>query len=244
MVSDARPRSIRWAAFFAVAACASLTIDISVARCQLDTWPLGDFRKMLDISEVFAHGFGAFMILMTVAVLDPLNRPRLPRVAACAFGAGLMAQVVKHLFPRMRPNVFDASGDVMSTFLPWGVETHEQAVELGRRAIQSFPSGHTATAVGLAFGLAWLYPRGRWLFAVFALLAAAQRIGSSAHYVSDTLAAAAMASVVAGVCLSERGSGRWFTRFEQTCQRSNADHAESPCTPAAVQVSQRGRRAA
>ena len=115
---------------------------------------------------------------------------------------------------------------MLSTFLPWGVGTHEQAVELGRRAIQSFPSGHTATAVGLAFGLAWLYPRGRWLFAVFALLAAAQRVGSSAHYVSDTLAAAAMASVVAGVCLSERGSGRWFTRFEQSRQRAIADHAE------------------
>ncbi len=244
MVSDVRPRSILWAAFFAVAACASLMIDVPVARCKLDTWPLGDFRKMLDISEAFAHGFGVFLILTTVAVLDPWNRPRLPRVAACAFGAGIMAQVAKHLFPRMRPYAFDSAGDVLSTFLPWGVGTHEQAVELGRRAIQSFPSGHTATAVGLAFGLAWLYPRGRWLFAVFALLAAAQRIGSSAHYVSDTLAAAAMASVVAGVCLSERGSGRWFTRFEQSRQRAIADHAEPPCDPEAVQLGARSQRAA
>ena len=244
MVSDARPRSIRWAAFFAVAACASLTIDVPVARCQLDTWPLGDFRKMLDISEVFAHGFGAFMILMTVAVLDPLNRPRLPRVAACAFGAGLMAQVAKQFFPRMRPYAFDASGDVRSTFLAWGVETHEQAVELGRQAIQSFPSGHTATAVGLALGLAWLYPRGRWLFAFFAFLAAVQRVWSSAHYVSDTLAAAAMASVVAGAFLTEHRWGRWFTRFEQSRQRTIADPAEPPCTPATVQVSPPGRRAA
>ena len=99
MVSDVRPRSFLWAAVFAVAACASLTIDVPVARCELDTLPLGDFRKMLDISEAFAHGFGVFMILTTVAVLDPWNRPRLPRVAACAFGAGIMAQVVEASFP-------------------------------------------------------------------------------------------------------------------------------------------------
>jgi membrane-associated phospholipid phosphatase len=199
---------------------------------------------MLDISEAFAHGFGVFLILMTVAVLDPLNRPRLARVAACAFGAGLMAQLTKHLFPRMRPYAFDASGDVMSTFLPWGIDTHEQAAELGRQAIQSFPSGHTATAVGLAFGLAWLYPRGRWLFASFAFLAAVQRVWSSAHYVSDTLAAAALASVVAGALLTERRWGRWFTRFEQSRQRTIADHVEPHCVPVSLQVSRRGRRAA
>ena len=244
MACDARPKSFRLAAFFAVAACAALMIDVPVARCQLESLPLGDFRKMLDICEAFAHGFGVLMILTTAAVLDPLNRPRLPRVAACAFGAGLVAQLVKHLFPRMRPNVFDASGDVLSTFLPWGAEAREQAAELGRRAIQSFPSGHTATAVGLAFGLAWLYPRGRWLFAVFAVLAAAQRVGSSAHFVSDTLAAAAMASVVAGLCLSQRGSGRWFTRFEQKPRHATVEHAEVHYARMTVQVPQRDKRVA
>ncbi|MHB8970589.1 MAG: phosphatase PAP2 family protein [Pirellulaceae bacterium] len=244
MACDARPKSFWLAAVFAVLACAALTIDVPVARCQLESLPLGDFRKMLDICEAFAHGFGVLMILTTAAVLDPLNRPRLSRVAACAFGAGLVATLVKHIFPRMRPNVFDASGDVLSTFLPWGAEAHAQAAELGRRAIQSFPSGHTATAVGLAFGLAWLYPRGRWLFAVFAVLAAAQRIGSSAHFVSDTLAAAAMASVVAGLCLSQRGVGRWFTRLEQKPRHATVEHAEIHYARMTVQVPPRDKRVA
>lgn len=244
MTHDARPRSYLLAVLFAVAACAALMIDVPVARFQLETLPLGDFRKMLDISEAFAHGFGALMILTTAAVLDPLNRPRLVRVATCAFGAGAVAQLVKHLFPRIRPNVFDTSGDVLSTFLPWGAEAHEQAVELVGPAIQSFPSGHTATAVGLAFGLAWLYPRGRWLFAFFAVLAAAQRVGASAHFVSDTLASAAIACVVARLCLSQRGLGRWFTRFEQKPRHAIVDHAEVHCARLTVHVPQRGKRVA
>ncbi|MHB8861772.1 MAG: phosphatase PAP2 family protein [Pirellulaceae bacterium] len=239
-----RSRPYLLAAFFAVAACASLTIDMPVARRSPDSWALGDVRKMLDISEVFAHGFGVLLILITAAVLDPRSRARLPRVAACAFGAGGLAQVLKHLFPRIRPNAVDTSGDVLSTFLTWGAGSQEQAVELSRRAVQSFPSGHAATAVGLAFGLGWLYPRGRWLFVFFAVLAAAQRVGASAHFVSDTLAAAAVGSLVAGLCLRQRGAGRWFTRYEQTHEQAAAEHAELFCARMTVEVKQRNERAA
>ena len=169
---------------------------------------------MLDVSEVFAHGLGVLLILVTAAVLDPQNRPRLPRVAACAYGAGLIVQVVKHLIPRIRPNAVDPPADVWSSFLSWSELAREEIEALGSSAVQSFPSGHTATAVGLAFGLAWLYPRGQWLFAFFALLAAAQRVQSSAHFASDTLAAAAIGCVAAGLVLRERGLGRWFSRLE------------------------------
>jgi membrane-associated phospholipid phosphatase len=219
-----RNRPYWLAAVFALAACASLMIDVPVARYAETTWMVGDVRKVLDVSEVFAHGFGVLMILITVAVLDPLNRPRLPRVTACAFGAGLVVLVVKHFIPRIRPSALDTSADVLSTFLPWSALARDQVDTLGNRAIESFPSGHTATAVGLAFGLAWLYPRGRWLFAVFAALAAAQRVESSAHYVSDTLAAAAIGSIAAGLLLSERGLGRWFTRFERSRDTALLQH--------------------
>ena len=40
------------------------------------------------------------------------------------------------------------------------------------RSAQSFPSAHTATAVGLALGLGSLYPQGRRYFAALAALAA------------------------------------------------------------------------
>jgi membrane-associated phospholipid phosphatase len=81
--------------------------------------------------------------------------------------------------------------------------------------LQSFCSGHTATAVGLAISLSFFYPRGRWLFALFAALAATQRLESQAHYLSDTFAAAAVAFLCAAVCTDPRLLGRWFDAFER-----------------------------
>ena len=222
MSSTERNRPYWWAALFALAACAALLVDVPMARYAGTHSLLGDLRKVLDVSEVFAHGLGILMILITAAVLDPSNRPHLPRVAACAYGAGLVVQVVKHLIPRLRPNTCDTSADVLSTFLPWSTLALEEIDSLGSSAIQSFPSGHTATAVGLAFGLAWLYPRGRWLFAFFAVLAAAQRVQSSAHFVSDTLAAAAIGCLTAGLVLREHGLGHWFARLEAGGWRRHA----------------------
>src|SRR6185369_11721275 len=69
--------------------------------------------------------------------------------------------------------------------------------------VQSFPSAHAATAVGLAIALSTFYPRGRWLFAVFAGLAMVQRLDAHAHYLSDVLAGASIAFFLAAA----------FTRF-------------------------------
>ncbi len=41
---------------------------------------------------------------------------------------------------------------------------------------QSFPSGHAATAFGLAFGLSALLPRLRWLFLILAAVVASSRV--------------------------------------------------------------------
>ncbi|MCP4814017.1 MAG: phosphatase PAP2 family protein, partial [Planctomycetaceae bacterium] len=73
----------------------------------------------------------------------------------------------------------------------------------------------TATAVGLAIGLSYLFPRGRWLFTFFALLAALQRMDSGAHFLSDTLVATAVACLISGLCLDHRVAGRWFDRLEK-----------------------------
>jgi len=96
MTGTTQTQAVRWAALFGVAACVALAVDVPVAQWFRDGWALGDVRKMLNLSEVFAHGFGVLMILAAVAVLDPWNRPRLLRVAVCAFGAGAIVQLTKH----------------------------------------------------------------------------------------------------------------------------------------------------
>lgn len=184
----------------AAGSLAAMAIDMPVARFVNDSGMPGDLRKLFTVSEVFAHGMGVALILLAVAVLDLHRRRQLPRVAFSAYGAGLIAQLAKPLFPRLRPHVCELSADVAQTFLTGGGQRWASMEHFSARDIHSFPSGHSATAVGLAFGLAWLYPRGRWLFAFYAFLAMMQRIESGAHFVSDTLAGAAIACLVAASC--------------------------------------------
>jgi len=199
------------AAALLLAAPAALAIDVPVAAFAREDRLPGDLRKLLTVSEVFAHGLGVLLILATVLVLDPAGRHRVPRVAACAYLPGALALLAKQLIPRVRPAAFDLSQPAWEAFAAPG----RSAGELAGYAIESFPSGHTATAVGLAIGLAWCYPRGRWLFALFAFLAAAQRVESSAHFVSDTFVGAAIACLIAGSCIDPRLCGKWFSRLEQ-----------------------------
>lgn len=203
------------AAICSTAAAALMLADIGIVTYVQAHSLKGDIRKLLDVSEAFAHGWGVLMILTTIAVLDPSNRCRLPRLIACAFGSGLVTVWAKLLLPRLRPNVMDLSRTAWDSFEQARQLASAGLEQMASRDIQSFPSGHAATAVGLAFGLSWLYPQGRWLFALFAVLASAQRVHSLAHFPSDTLAGAAIAAAVAGLCLSERGLGPWFSRWER-----------------------------
>jgi membrane-associated phospholipid phosphatase len=206
-----------------VAGWVALSCDLYVAEfCAQDRMP-HDIRKLFGLSEMFAHGIGVVLIGLTVVVLDPANRRKVPRVLSCAFGAGILADVIKLLVGRTRPNHLDnLPSHVSDTFfgwIPWLTLADGNAA--WDHGIQSFPSGHAATAVGLAIGLTWLYPRGRWLFAVFAVLAALQRIDTNAHFVSDTLGGAAAGCVVAAVCIDTRAIGRWFVRWESSATEEN-----------------------
>ena len=58
---------------------------------------------------------------------------------------------------------------------------------------ESFPSGHTAVAFGLAFALARLDPRWRWPALMFAIAVGASRVVLRAHYPGDVLGGALVA---------------------------------------------------
>ena len=61
-------------------------------------------------------------------------------------------------------------------------------------------------AVGLAVMLSSLFPRGRVLFSVMAILVGMQRIVVSAHFPSDVFAGAAVGWLVAKVCVKAMNS--------------------------------------
>ncbi|MCE9527851.1 MAG: phosphatase PAP2 family protein, partial [Planctomycetales bacterium] len=63
-------------------------------------------------------------------------------------------------------------------------------------------------------GLAYLYPRGRWLFAILAALVGLQRMHSLNHYLSDVLAGAAIGTLVGIAATSRLPTNRWLDRLE------------------------------
>jgi membrane-associated phospholipid phosphatase len=216
-ISGASPSRRAWLlwlpALLMTGVLASLAIDCPLAQWCLSGHCPGEIKKVLDLSEVFGHGYGVVVIVALVFQLDPLRRWALPRLLAASLGAGLLANVVKVCLVRVRPHDFSFAGTVWDTFGAW--------FPLGRGGSghQSFPSGHTATAVGLALALAWLYPRGRWLFAVLAGLVACQRVAAADHYLSDVLAAATLGSLWATACVYFGPLARRFDHWE--LQRRN-----------------------
>lgn len=181
-----------------LASLAALLVDCPLARWCLDGNCPRLLRDLFEVCLPFGLGIGALVVALAIYELDPHGRRALWWVLACALLSGLAANGMKLLVARTRPRGFDFTGDVWTTFGPWLPET-------GAR--QSFPSGHTATAAGLALALMVLYPRGRRVFALLAVLVACQRIECGAHYLSDVLCSAAVGCLVVACCLR---LARWF----------------------------------
>jgi membrane-associated phospholipid phosphatase len=125
-----------------------------------------------------------------------------------AWGAGLVADVLKMLVTRVRPYRFDFQGDVWSTFGEW------LPIFGGGSRGQSFPSAHVATAMAFAIVLGALYPAGRRVFLVLTVLVACQRVESGFHYLSDVLVGAAVGLVV-GVIARKCGCRLWDRPTDQ-----------------------------
>jgi membrane-associated phospholipid phosphatase len=205
-------RKYFWPLAFGMLGFAALCLDLPLAHWIGRKELPGDINKLCQLAEVFGHGFGAAAIFLAVWVLAPNVRHKLPRAIATAYAAGLAAIILKLIVARQRPHLAEsmATADVAHTFTSWfpGLSV--------ANGWQSFPSGHTALAAGLAIALAWLFPRGKWLFFSFAILAAAQRIASGNHFLSDVLWAAAIGSLVAIGCLP-RG---WLSPLANRLQKS------------------------
>lgn len=206
-----------WLAAFLLMGVLALAVDVPVLRWCVGGGCPASLQKLLSLAELFGHGAGVLLICVTVAVLDVPQRWKLPRLLLAAFGSGLAANVVKLAIARTRPHHFDMDQSVAQSFLRWLPLTHAHSYE------QSFPSSHVATAVGLAVGLSWLYPRGRWLFVFFALLAAGQRIESGAHFVSDTCFGATIGLAVGMTFTRIRSLGWLGNKLERLLGREPID---------------------
>lgn len=178
--------------------------DLSIAQSLQGVKKWGELGKLVDLSECFSHGLAVGVLLLMIAVLDPLGRYRVARLAAGAYGGGMLANVVKGLvISRQRPAAaleINASSS-LATFGDW-LPLFLLPREAWRSPWQSFPSAHTATAWGFAVALGHVYPRGRWVFIGFACLASLQRMKSQSHFLSDVLVGAAV-GCLAGLLVTQ-----------------------------------------
>lgn len=213
------PRALVTAAVvLAFVGVAAFAIDLPVAAWCKSRGVPKELLRFLNFSEVFAHSMGAAALLVTALVLDPglafpsvgwpavrwptfqptIAQERMARLIGATACGGLVVDLIKLCVSRARPRAIDlvSHATALTTFgLVPGTGRHADA--------HSFPSGHAAVAFGLCAALAWRHPRGRWLFLVFAVSAALQRVATSAHYPSDVCFGAALGFLGAALFLAD-----------------------------------------
>ena len=97
---------------------AALPFDLEVTRWFLNGHCPRPIMKWLSIAEAFAYGLGVAAILLTILLLDRSRWRTVVRLAVGAFGAGLLANVVKLIVARSRPHSFVSTA---------GCSTHSSA---------------------------------------------------------------------------------------------------------------------
>jgi membrane-associated phospholipid phosphatase len=184
-------------------------VDVPLARWLSGSPIPRDLQKALEAAEHFGTFYGEVLIIGALFASIPGDRRQLPRVAASAWIAGLSADVMKLLIARWRPKYFDfvsvTSSHGFLALFPFG--------EGGSRH-QSFPSAHTATAVGFCIALSHLYPRGRVAFWMLAALVGLQRMESQSHFASDVIAGALVGWLVGRFMTGDSVIAKRFDRFE------------------------------
>ncbi len=128
---------------------------------------------------------GIFFAVLFLFLNRPLVAAKIIFVTLTCEITGLAADVVRVLAGRARP-----LADVPQGFYSFWYHGHWIA---GKYEFSSFPSGHSATAMGLA-AAAWLVHRG-WgaVAALYALLVMWSRIALQCHHLSDVIASIVLA---------------------------------------------------
>ncbi len=199
-------------AALALAGCGLAVVSVDhPLSASLRQWKLpGDLAKAINLSEVFGHSLGATAILISVWLLAPQRRSAVWAAILITLVCGLTANVLKGAWVRVRPHSLDmirvaepGEHDFLTGAPNPKLDDGRELVPIRLRDSRqrSFPSGHAATAWGLALGLCLVFPRGGWLFALFATLASLQRITSGAHFPTDVLAGAALAFLITSALL-------------------------------------------
>lgn len=160
-------------------------------------------RQVADLISRYTKDLWLFAVPVLGWIISGLYQRRdwqrrwIAVLAATAL-AGVAVNIPRSLTGRARPSNQEAQG--------WFGVRHEGQWLIGRPAYNSFPSGHTATAAGLAFATVLCFRRRGWLILVGAVAVGASRILVSAHHFSDVVAGFLLGGAMAGL------AWQWFRR--------------------------------
>ena len=101
---------------------------------------------------------------------------------------GFLTQVVKHVLGRSRPNHNYEIDLIAFDFFSFESTLH------------SFPSGHTSTIFIVALTVGWLLPNIKYFLFLFASIVGFSRVVLEAHYLTDIVGGAILASI--GFCIT------------------------------------------
>ena len=222
--SEVRPAiRFRWmlvlTALFALLSVASLWIDLRSTKLMNPEILRGDFRRVLELSEFFAHGFCVAVVVWCTWVFAPHLRRHLLRLLMCVAWPPLVVHGIKAIVIRNRPMVYFDPQLLQLKLPPTNAQTWKGLIENWHWNVayhtQSFPSAHAATVCGLAIGMCWLFPKGKHLFIFLACLSSFQRVAFFAHWPSDVFASVAVAMLVSGGLIQNWGLGYLMGRYEK-----------------------------
>ena len=132
---------------------------------------IGDSKYSISIS------LGLFLLSLWAVKLGYENFERVKKISLLVLSSvivsGLSVDVVKIIFARYRPPAFFAHNDFGFNWFEFGY------------LVNSFPSGHSATAFSIFLSLGLIFRKYLNLFLLFAFLVAFSRVAIGVHYLSD-----------------------------------------------------------
>lgn len=201
-----------------------LLFDVPLAKLCLDGSMPGELRGLFARSELFGHAYGLLFASITIYLLDPNRRWRIPRLVTVGVTAGLTADCIKLMVWRTRPRSWALLEQAPNTWLGTIFTASSVDLSIVRNSNQqSFPSAHTAMAVALAIGLTRVYPRGKWLFWSLALFCGFNRIDGGAHFASDVCWGAALGTAVTIVTDRSAWFAQSLSKVESRLERSSIE---------------------
>ncbi|TWU16331.1 phosphatase PAP2 family protein [Allorhodopirellula heiligendammensis] len=226
-----RPETLVYmAAIMAMMVPVLTLIDAGVAAF-FATSPLPrDLDSALELSLIFSHGTGVFLVLMTIMLFAPRMRWQVPRLATLALGGGAVATITKWFVLRPRPNSLDLAYFGSDSAWLWAFDWDLSEIAAFDASTRAFPSANVVTATALTIGLWIMLPRGRVLFATIWIGVLLERLHAGAHFLSDACGGIAIGLLWSFVCYHPKLMGTLFDRMapEPRRRRRSSDSISLP----------------